>query len=170
MTPTSPKISLTKPKSPLRVAMEARDIHAVAAAFAGDAVFHSPLTEQFVFRGRDQIGPLLQVIFDAFEDFRYTDELYDERAGFLVARARIGGRDIEIVDHMLFGPDGGIVDFTVFFRPFPTAAAALRVIGAALGRLKSPALAATISALSYPLATMARLGDSVSVSLLRPTS
>lgn len=107
----------TMPKSPLREAMEARDLPAVADAFAPDAEFHSPLTDRLTFKGREQIGALLRVILEVFEDFHYTDELCDEHGGFLVARARIGGENIEIVDHMQFGPDGRIRDFTVFFRP-----------------------------------------------------
>ena len=156
------------PKSRLRVGMEARDLAAIADAFAPDAELHSPFTERFTFRGGAQIAPLLQVILDAFDDFHYTDELRDERGGFLVARARIGGQDIEIVDHMQFGADGRIRDFTVFFRPLPAAATALRVIGAGLGRRKSATRGLIVSALAHPLAIMTRIGDRIGVELLRP--
>lgn len=168
--PSSEQIPFTPrmAKSPLRTAMEARDLPAISNAFAPDAVFHSPLTERLNFNGREQIGALLRVILDAFEGFRYTDELHDERGGFLVARARIGGQDIEIVDHMQFGPDGRIRDFTVFFRPLPATAVALRVIGVGLGRQKSPARAMIISALAHPLEIMTRIGDAIGIRLLRP--
>lgn len=53
-----------------------------------------------------------------------------EDTGFLVSRPRIDGQDIEIADHMRFGPDGKIHEFTVFFRPLPAATAALCLIGA----------------------------------------
>lgn len=162
-TPFKPRM----PKSLLRQAMEARDLQMIGDAFAADAVFHSPLTERFTFKSREQIGGLLRVILDVFEDFHYTDELCDERGGFLVARARIGGQNIEIVDHMQFGPDGRIRDFTVFFRPLPSAAVALRVIGAGLGRRKSRARAMMISALAHPLGIMTRIGDAIGVWLLR---
>jgi len=36
---------------------------------------------------------------------------------FLVARARVGGQDIEMAEHMRLGPDGKIQELTVFFRP-----------------------------------------------------
>lgn len=162
-TPLKPRM----PKSSLREAMEARDLPAIGNAFAADAVFHSPLTEKLTFKGREQIGGLLQVILEVFEDFHYTDELHDERGGFLVARARIGGQNIEIVDHMQFGPDGRIRDFTVFFRPLPATAVALRVIGAGLGRRKSQARAMIISALAHPLGIMTQIGDRIGVRLLR---
>jgi hypothetical protein len=35
-----------------------------------------------------------------------------------------------MVDHIRLGPDGKIQEFTVFMRPLPAAAAALRLIGA----------------------------------------
>jgi hypothetical protein len=108
------------------------------------------------------------VILEVFEDFHYTDELSDGDRGFLVARARVGGQAIEIVDHMQFGADGRIRDFTVFFRPLPAAATALREIGVALGRRRSRARALVISALAHPLAIMTRVGDSLGVRLVRP--
>ena len=85
--------------SPLRAAMEARDVSAVCDAFAPDAVFHSPLTEGLAFKGREQIGLLTSVLFEVFEDFNYTDGVVSGDVGFLVARARVGGQPIEIVDH-----------------------------------------------------------------------
>jgi len=70
---------------------------------------------------------------------------------------------------MRLGPDGKIEEFTVFFRPLPATAAALRLIGAGLGRRKSPARAAIISALARPLAFMTRTGDGIGVRLVRST-
>ena len=154
-------------KSALRVAMEARNVEAIVDAFAPDAVFHSPLTEKLVFKGREQIAALTSVILDVFTDFRYTDELYDENTGLLISRARVDGIEIEMVDHMRFGPDGKIEDFTVFMRPLPAAAAALRLIGFGFGRRKSLARAALISALASPLAFMTRTGDGIGVRLIR---
>ena len=68
---------------------------------------------------------------------------------------------------MRLGRDGRIIEFTVFFRPLPATAAALRVIGAGLGRRKSGAMAAVISALARPLGFMTRVGDRVAVRLVR---
>jgi len=153
--------------SALALAMEARDIAAVREAFAPDAIFHSPLTEGLAFKGREQIGLLTSVIFEVFEDFRYAGEVIDGDVGFLVARARIGGQEIEIVDHFRLGPDDRIGEITIFFRPLPAAAAALRAIGSGLGRRKSWARGAVISGLTLPLAVMSRIGDKVGVGLIR---
>jgi hypothetical protein len=147
--------------------MEARDLDAVVDAFAPDAVLRSPFTAKLAFTGREQIRAVTRVILDVFRDFHYTEELRGENVAFLVARARVDGQDIEIVDHMRLGPDGKIEEFTVFFRPLPATAAALRRIGAGLGRGKSPARAAVISALARPLAFMTRTGDGIGVRLIR---
>jgi len=153
--------------SALAVAMKARDVAAVREAFAPDAIFHSPLTEALVFKGREQIGLLTSVLLEVFEDFRYTGEVLSGDAGFLTARARIGGQEIEIVDHFRLGLDDRIAEITIFFRPLPAAAAALRAIGAGLGRRKSRARGAVISGLTLPLAVMTRIGDKVGVGLIR---
>ena len=153
--------------SSMRAAMERRDIRAVADAFAADAEFHSPLTGKLTFKGREQIAALAGIILDVFENFRYTDEIMGEEGGFLVGRAKVDGLEIEFVDHLRFGGDGRIAEITVFFRPLPAAAAALRRIGARLGRRKSHARGAVISILAHPLALMTRIGDAIGARLLR---
>ena len=154
---------------PLRRAMEARDLDAIMDAFAPDAVFRSPLTAKLTFKGRQQIGALAQIVLDVFDDFHYTDEARSENAAFLVARARVDGQDIEMVDHIRLDPDGKIREVTAFFRPLPATAVALRLLDAGLGRRKSRIRAAVISGLSRPLGLMTRTGDGIGVRLVRPT-
>jgi hypothetical protein len=153
--------------SSMRAAMERRDTRAVVDAFAADAEFHSPLTGKLTFKGHEQIAALADIILDVFEDFRYTDEIMGDEDGFLVGRAKVDGLEIEFVDHLRFDRDGRIAEITVFFRPLPAAATALRRIGARLGRRKSPMRGAVISVLAQPLALMARIGDAIGAGLLR---
>lgn len=157
------------PKCPMRLAVEARDAAAMVDAFAPDAVLRSPFTDKLAFKGREQIAALCKIILEVFKDLRYTDEIAGGNSGILVARAQVDGQEIEIVDHMRLGADGKIQEFTVFMRPLPAATAALRLIGAALGRRKSPALGALMSVLTTPLAFMARTGDGIGVRLIRST-
>jgi SnoaL-like domain len=154
-------------KLPFRAAMEARDLGAVVESFAPDAVLRSPLTEKLAFTGREQIGAVTAVILEVFRDLRYTHEVRRDDVAFLVSRARVGDQDIEVADHMRLGPDGKIQEMTVFFRPLPATAAALRLIAAGLGRRRSPARAAAMSALTRPLAFMTRAGDGIGVRLVR---
>ena len=60
-----------------------------------------------------------------------------------------------------------VEEITVFFRPLPAAAAALRLIGAGLARRMGPARAALISTLAHPLVFMSRVGDGIGVRLVR---
>ena len=154
-------------KLPLRAAMEAKDLNAIVDAFAPDAVFRSPLTARLAFTGRDQIRALTEVLLEVFSDFRYTDELRSEHTAFLVSRARVGGQDIEMAEVIRLNPDGKIAEMTVFFRPLPATAAALRAIGTGLSRRKSAARAALMSLLARPFAVMTRASDALGVRLIR---
>jgi hypothetical protein len=152
----------------VRKAMEAHDLEAVVDCFAPDAVFYSPFTTRTSFRGRGQIRLITSVILEVAEGLRYTSEVRGEDEAYLRSTARIGGRDIEFAEHMRFGSDGLIDEFTVFARPLPSAAVGLRVIGAALGRTKSAARGTTISVLAAPLGFMTGVGDRVGIALVGP--
>jgi SnoaL-like domain len=152
----------------LRTAMEARDVSAVVETFAPDAVFHSPLTSKLSFQGREQIGRLTRVILEVFEDFHYIDEARAGDTAFLAALTRVGGAELELVDHLRLGPAGTIDECTVFMRPLPAATVALRLIGAGLGRQRSTARGAVISMLARPLGFMTRTGDGIGVALVKP--
>jgi hypothetical protein len=155
-------------KLPLRTAMEARDLSAVMDTFAPDAVVRSPLTSSLEFQGREQIHTIMQVILEVFEDLHYTDEIHGSDSAVLVATARIGGSEIDLVDHIRLDENGKITEITVFFRPLPAIAVAMRVIGSGLGRRKSAARGHLISALTQPLGLMTRVGDRVGARLVRP--
>lgn len=159
----------TETEFPFRTAVEARDLAAVADAFAPDAVLRSPLTGRFTFNGREQIVAVVEVLLDVCDDFHYTDELRGRDGGFLVACARVDGNDLEIVDHIRLDENGKIRQFTAFFRPMPAMPVALRLMGAGLTRPKSATRAVAISLLTRPLELMARMGDSIGARLVRPT-
>jgi SnoaL-like domain len=154
-------------KLPLRLAMEAKDVSAAVEAFAPDAVFRSPFTANFRFVGRDQIAVITAVVLDVFEDLHYTEERRIGDVAFLVSEARIRRERIEILDYIRLNADDLITEFTVFLRPLPGSAAALRVIGAALGRRKSRFRGAVISGLAAPLGLMTRTGDGIGVRLIK---
>jgi len=99
-----------------RAAVERWDIDAVAKLLAPDIVFHSPVTFH-PFVGRDTVAPLLALVAQTFEDFRYTDELASDGAHALIFRAAIDGKELEGIDLLRLGDDGLIADFTVMLRP-----------------------------------------------------
>jgi SnoaL-like domain len=156
-------------KLALRAAMEQRDLAAAVDTFAPGAVVRSPLTSRLAFNGREEIGAILEVILDVFDELRYTDQLHCDDRAVLVASARVAGTEIEMVDHMRLDEDGKISELTVFFRPLPAIAVAMRLIGAGLGRRRSRARASVISALTRPLGLLTGVGDRIGVRLVRPT-
>jgi len=60
-----------------------------------------------------------------------------------------------------------ILRLTVFFRPLPAAALALRLIGSELARGKSPATGIVASTMTRPLVSMTRTGDVIGAALIR---
>jgi hypothetical protein len=148
--------------------MEARDRRRVVEAFADDAVLRSPFTDNVVFEGRDQLDGLIEVILDVLDDLAYTDELHSDGTAVLVGHASVNGLRLQFVDHLKLSDDGLVQEMTVFFRPLPATTAALRRIGAGLGRQKSNARAQLIRAMAAPLAAMSRAGDRLAARLVRP--
>jgi hypothetical protein len=155
-------------KLPLRVAMEARDRRAIVNTFAEDGVLRSPFTDNLVFQGHEQLDAIVAVVLDVLDDFTYTDELYGDSTAFLVGQARVDGLRLQFTDYLRLNGDGLIEEMTVFFRPAPATAAAMRRIGERLGRRKSKLRARTIYSMVTPLAFMARTGDRLGVRLLKP--
>jgi hypothetical protein len=164
-----PELEETPTILPLRAGVEARDLSAVLDAFAPDAIVRSPITSALTFEGREQIGAVMRVILDVFEDIRYTDEVRSGDTALLVASARVDGTDLEFADHMRLDASGKIRELTVFFRPMPAIAVAARAIGEGLARRRSPTRARVISVLVRPLILLTRVGDRVAASLVRPT-
>jgi len=113
-----------------RRAVEARDLDAMMAPFAEDAVLHSPVTFK-PFEGRAAIRTLLGILLEVFRDFRYTDALASEDGAThaLVFRARVGERDLEGLDLIRFDGAGRIRDFTVMVRPRSALDALLAEVG-----------------------------------------
>ena len=158
----------TLPELRFRAAVEARDPSAVVEAFTPDAVLHSPNTGKLAIKGREQIAALYEVIFEVFEDLRFTDELRGDGSAVLLARARVDGTDIEIADHVRLDEDGRVRELTVFFRPMPAIAVATRALGAALAGRKSPRRGKIVSLLATPLVAQTRIVDRFSDRMVGP--
>ncbi len=120
-----------------RKAVESRDREQMVAAFAEDAVLHSPVTFK-PFEGRAAIALLLGILLEVFEDFRYTDELEAADGTLaLVFRARVGDKDVEGLDLLRFDARGRIRDFTVMVRPRSALEALLGAMGPRLAAAAS---------------------------------
>ncbi|MCC6849745.1 MAG: nuclear transport factor 2 family protein [Deltaproteobacteria bacterium] len=109
---------MTPDRTGFRRAIERHSFDDLIALFREDAVLHSPITFQ-PFEGKTAIRRLLSIIFEVFEDFRYTDELdaVDGMTKVLVFRARVKDRDVEGIDLVRYDEAGMVRDLTVMVRP-----------------------------------------------------
>jgi hypothetical protein len=115
-----------------KLSVEARDLDRMLAAFAEDAVLHSPITFK-PFEGRAAIGQLLAILLEIFQEFHYTDELTAaDGTKALIFRARVGDREAEGVDLIRFDDSGLIRDFTVMVRPRSAMEVLLREVSSRL--------------------------------------
>ena len=120
---------------PFRLAVERRDPDAMAALMAPDVRFFSPVAFK-PFAGREAVTELFWNLFEVFEDFEYTDELEGEGTHALVFRARVRGRAVEGLDHMVLNDDGLVDTFTVMIRPLSALVAMGEAMGPRVGHLE----------------------------------
>lgn len=101
---------------PFRAAAEAKDFSAIDELFAEDVTFRSPVVFK-PYEGREAVAVLLGAVLQVFEDFRYTDQTETGDAAMLAFSAQAGGREVDGIDHLRFGPDGRIREMAVYIRP-----------------------------------------------------
>ena len=119
---------------PFRLAVEARDPDAMTALMAPDITFFSPVAFK-PFAGRESVSELFWNLFEVFEDFEYTDELEGDGTHALLFRARVNGRAVEGLDHLVLNDDGLVGTFTVMIRPLSALVAMGEAMGPRVGHL-----------------------------------
>jgi hypothetical protein len=100
----------------LEQAVKARDLEALTAALAPDAVFRSPVVYR-PYEGRDVIATILAAVTQVFEDFEYVQRFEGDRTAALIFRARVGEREVDGLDLLHFDDDGLVSELTVMVRP-----------------------------------------------------
>ena len=101
---------------PVRAALEAHDVEAVAALLSEDVVFRSPAVYR-PYQGRKVVVALLGVVAQVFENFRYVNEWRDGHTTILCFEANVGDRELQGIDILEEGADGLVESFTVMVRP-----------------------------------------------------
>ena len=81
-----------------------------------DVVLHSPILFRG-FEGREIVIQVLTHVAATLEDFRYTEEIADERTVVLRFKARVGDRELEGIDFLELDDEGRVAVLTVFMRP-----------------------------------------------------
>lgn len=144
-----------------RTAGEARDAAAAVSALAPDVRLISPLTDQFVFAGRDQVRTLLEVALPAIDEIRYTDEIRQGPAVALFYEGVIDGVRLGEAQRLRLRDDGLIGEITLYLRPLPALTKLMTRLGPELARRQGrPALARLIPLASGMLHSMAATGES----------
>lgn len=125
------------PTDRFRAAVEARDLDALDALFTADVRLNSPV-KYVPFEGKPLVLGLFEVLFDTFEDFRYTGRLdgtaatvadgADTAAAVLVFRATVNGKEIHGIDLLHLDAAERIREITVMVRP----QSAVHVLGEAV--------------------------------------
>jgi SnoaL-like domain len=99
-------------------ASEAGDFDALRQTLAPDAELVSPLAAHAVFRGRDDVCALLQVVYGAMRELRWKEQIGNGRTRVVMGEAFVGG--LRIGDAMVIelAPDGRIQRFRPHLRPW----------------------------------------------------
>ena len=99
-----------------KAAVESRDADAMEAALAEDVVFRSPVVYK-AYEGREATMFVLHAVLQVFEGFEYLDVAEGESSAMLIFRARVGDKEIEGLDHLVFDADGRVSELRVMVRP-----------------------------------------------------
>ncbi|MEV6637030.1 nuclear transport factor 2 family protein [Actinoplanes sp. NPDC051470] len=114
--------------SPFKEAIDRGDIESGVSLLAPDVVFHSPVLRK-PFHGVERVGPLLAVLWNTWEGFRYTKTIgsSESKTEALLFEAQMLDQSAQGVT-LLTWQDGRIEDFTVMVRPFRAARAILQAL------------------------------------------
>jgi ketosteroid isomerase-like protein len=154
------------PPRAFQQAFVARDFDAMRELLHPDVVLNSPILTK-PFEGRDSVVELFEVITETLEDVRFTADVGEGDIHVFSFFARVGRTEAQGADIVRTGPDGRIVEFTVFFRPLPAITTLSAALGKALAGRKSRARGAFASAASAPLVALSRAADRVAPRLVK---
>jgi hypothetical protein len=115
---------------PFRAAVEARDLEAIPALLAPDAVFVSPVAFR-PYEGRELVSAILVGVGRVLEDLVYVREYAtgDGDGLALLFTARVDDRDVQGCDFLRFDAAGRITELMVMLRPLRAAEAVARRMG-----------------------------------------
>jgi SnoaL-like domain len=115
----------------IETAMTTKDLDGLLSVYADDVVFHSPVTA-VRFQGKSEVAELMTHVLSGFETWERTFVLAEERECVFGARARIGGRDIELAELIRVDADGRVAEIVIHGRPL-AGVAAIAAVGAGAG-------------------------------------
>jgi hypothetical protein len=151
-------------------ALAARNVDALVATLAPDAVLHSAVSD-VPFEGRDLLHDLYSSLFATFEELRVTDEFTNEDTLVFFWEGRMDGRFIEGADRVRLNGQGQVQDITIVGRPLYGLSAFITKLGNDLARRRRGTLVARIlRVMSFPLPYLFRSFDPITRWLLSSRS
>lgn len=144
-------MSAADTRAALRDALLARDLGAIDALLAEDAVLRSPVIK-YPFEGRRAVAGIYEIVLDRFADLEPVSEL-GEADGLQMLRFRssVLGRPAEVVTLLSTNAEDHITEVVIYVRGLVALAAVGAVMGAGLGRRRSRFSWLFISVMSRPL-------------------
>ncbi len=143
-----------------RAAGESRDAARAVTALSADVTLISPITERFTFRGREQVGTLLEVALAEIDGVTYTDQAGDGPLVALFYEARIGAARIFEAQRLRLDGEGLITEITLYVRPLPALTLLMNRLGPELARRNGqPGLARVVPIAGGVLHAMAESGE-----------
>jgi ketosteroid isomerase-like protein len=147
-------------------ALAARDVDALAATLAPDAVLHSAVTD-VPFQGQELLTDLYASLFESFEELRVTDELSKGDTLVFFWEGRMDGRFVEGADRVRLNSAGRVQDITIVGRPLTGLSAFVTKLGTNFARRRRGGLVAGLLRLAtLPLPYLFRAFDPITRWLL----
>jgi ketosteroid isomerase-like protein len=148
-------------------AVAARDLDALVASLAPDAVAHSAVMST-PFEGRDVLADLYASLFESFEELRVTDEFQNGDTHAFFWEGRIDGRFVAGADRVRIGPDGKVREITIVGRPLSGLMTFVTGIGFRFARRRrGPIVARILRLTALPLAPLFSLFEPLTRWLVR---
>lgn len=149
----------------LAQAMERKDAAAVAAHLAPDAVLRSPISRRIVFRGRDEIQALLEIVYATIGPATVDHVVGEGRTRVFITATTVRGLPLEDTMVMTFDDEDRVTELRLFIRAMPQLVTFAATLGPPLARRRSRLRALALRVLFEPLAFFVRVGEPVGVAL-----
>jgi hypothetical protein len=146
-------------------AMKRKDAAAVVSFLAEDAVLRSPISRRIVFRGRDQIREVLEVVYGLLDTSDVDTVVGEGDVRVLLLRASIGRLPIDEAMALRFDDRGRVTEMKLYVRAMPQLVTFAAVLGPPLAARRGRARAIALKALFAPLAFFVSAGEPLGVRL-----
>lgn len=142
----------------IETAMVVKDHQALMDLYADEIVFYSPVTA-VAFRGKTEMSDLMTHVLAGFETWERTFVIADDEQCVFGAQGRIGGREVELSEHIRLDAKGRVCEIRLSGRPLSGIAALAATAAPPLAARHSPTRGRLVGLLSRGLPGALAGGD-----------